>query len=47
MVAQELHLRWQLLVHFSIHKSAQNDLVKGEIQGALYVALEDAPNISL
>ena len=47
MVVHELHLTWHLLVHFSIQKSAQNDLVKGEIQGALYVTPEDAPNISL
>ena len=36
---------WHFLVHLSIHKSTQNDLAKGEIEGTLFIALEDAPNI--
>ena len=38
---------WHFLVRLSIHKSTQNDLAKGEIEGALFIALEDAPNISV
>ena len=35
------------LVHLLVHKSAQNDSMKGEIEDSLYVALEDPPKISL
>ena len=40
-VALELHL----FMHFSMHKSVQYDSVKGEIEVALYAALEEASKI--
>ena len=41
-VAREFHLLMQL----SIHKSVQYDSVKGEIEEALYTALESVSKIS-
>ena len=35
-----------MVVHLLVQKSAQNDSRKGEIEEALHVVLESAPNIS-
>ena len=43
----EFHLKMYIKVHLLMQKSAQNDLIKGELEETLYVALEDAPKISL
>ena len=42
----ELHLKIYIVVHLLMQKSAQNDLIKGELEETLYVVLEDAPKIS-
>lgn len=36
-----------MMVHLLVHKSAKNNLIKGELKGALYIALEDTPKILL
>ena len=36
-----------MFIHLVVNKSAQNDSIIYEIGGSLYVALEDAPEISL
>ena len=36
-----------MMEHFLVQKSAQNDLIKGEFEEALYVALQAVPKISL
>ena len=43
----ELHLKMHMVVHLLVPKSAKNDSIKGELEGTLYVALEDKPKISL
>ena len=46
-VAIELHLKIHMVVHLLVQKSSQNNSVKGELEEALFVALEGAPKISL
>ena len=37
----------KIAVHLLVRKSSQNNSMKGELEEAPYVALEDAPKISL
>ena len=37
----------RMVVHLLWHRSAQNDSMKGEFEGALYIALESTPKFSL
>ena len=46
-VTIELHLKMHKVVHLLVQKSSQNNSIKGELEEALYVALEGAPKISL
>ena len=36
-----------MLMHLLVPKSAQNNSIKGEFEGSIYFALEDAPEIFL
>ena len=40
-------LKMDKVVHLLVQKSSQNNSIKGELEEALYVALEGAPKISL
>ena len=44
--AIELHLKMHMLVHMLVEQFSQNNSIKGELEKALYVALEDVPYIS-
>ena len=41
-----MHLKIHMVVQLLVKKSAQNDSIKGELQEALYVALEGAPKVT-
>ena len=41
-----MHLKIDMVVQLLVKKSAQNDSIKGELQEALYAALEGAPKIT-
>ena len=41
-----MHLKIHMVVHLLVPKSAQNNSIKGELEEALYVALEGAPKVS-
>ena len=43
----KLHLKIHMVVQLLVSKIARNNSIKGELQEALYVALEGAPKISL
>ena len=43
----ELALELHLFMPLSIHNRAQNDSIKGELEGDFYVELEGTPKISL
>ena len=45
-VTIELQLKIHMVVRLLVQKSSQNNLIKGILQEALYVALESAPKIS-
>ena len=42
-----LHLKMHMVVRLLVQKSANNNLIKGELEETLYVALEGATKISL
>ena len=43
----EFHLKMYMVLRLLVQKSSQNNPIKGELEKALYVALEGAPKISL
>ena len=46
-VTTELRLKMHMVEHLIMQKSLQNNAIKGELEEALYVALEVVPKISL
>ena len=34
-----------MLIHLLVYKNAQNNSIKGELEGSIYVAVEGAPEI--
>ena len=46
-VTIEMQLKMHMVMHLLVQKSARNDSIKGELEEALYVALEGVPKISL
>ena len=42
----KLHLKIHMVVHLLVQKSSRNNSIKGELEEALYVALDVAPKIS-
>lgn len=40
-------MKVHMVVHLLVDKRAKNDLMKGELEGTLYIALKDAPKVSL
>ena len=46
-VTMGLHLKMHMVVRLLVQKSSNNNLIKGELEETLYVALEGATKISL